>query len=156
VAADDLINLAKKMRVEQLRDKVFQRTFETVHVLTDERIFKKGRDANGKPLGIYSKGYQATRKRGVVYVRKGVKLKNTYPSIKKIILQATGQMNADYRFLVLPNNQFGSGFANEKNFDKSKWVEITYQKRIFSLSNQEDKKMEQTLEQEMQQYLNKL
>jgi hypothetical protein len=73
VAANDLNNLIKKTKALNLRDKVIRRSLQTVHVLTDKRIFRQGRDAFDKSLGRYSKGYQKTRNAGILYVRKGVK-----------------------------------------------------------------------------------
>ena len=156
MAAQDLSELIKKTKALNLRDKVIRRVLQTVHTMTDKRIFKKGIDANGKVLGTYSKGYQRTRRKGILYVKKGVKKKNTYPGITKIILQATSQMVNDYKFLVLPDGNYGSGFSNTKNFDKSFWVEDTYDKLIFELTDSEDKKMEVLLEKEMSKFLRKL
>lgn len=144
MAANDLNNLIKKTRALNLRDKVIRRVLQTVHVMTDQRIFRDGIDANGKLIGTYSEGYQKERRR------------KNYPISRKVILQATSQMVNDYKFLVLPTGNFGSGFSNTKNFDKSFWVEDTYDKSIFELTDSEDKKMEVLLEKEMTKFLSKL
>jgi hypothetical protein len=144
VAANDLNNLIKKTKVLNLRDKVIRRVLQTVHVMTDQRIFRDGIDANGKLIGTYSASYQKTRRR------------KNYPISKKVILQATSQMVNDYKFLVLADGNYGSGFSNTKNFDKSFWVEDTYDKSIFELTDSEDKKMEVLLEREMSKFLSKL
>lgn len=156
MAAHDLSELIKKTTALNLRDKVLRRVLQTVHVMTDKRIFKTGMDALGKLLGIYSKGYQRTRRKGILYVKKGVKKRNTYPGITKINLQATSQMANDYKFLVLPDGNYGSGFSNTKNYDKSFWVEDTYDVPIFELTDAEDKKMEVLLEKETSKFLSKL
>jgi len=127
-----------------LRDKVLRRVLETVHVMTDQRIFRDGIDANGKLIGTYSTSYQKTRRR------------ENYPMSRKVILQATSQMVNDYKFLVLPDGNYGSGFSNDANYDKSIWVEKTYKKPIFELTDSEDKKMEVLLEKELSKYLGKL
>lgn len=144
MAANDLSNLIKKTKALNLRDKVIRRSLQTVHVMTDQRIFRDGIDANGKLIGTYSESYQKTRRR------------KNYPISRKVILQATSQMVNDYKFLVLPDGNFGSGFSNTKNFDKSFWVEDTYDKPIFQLTDSEDKKLEVILEKEMTKFLNKL
>ncbi len=144
MAAQDLNNLIKKTKALNLRDKVIRRVLQTVHVMTDQRIFRDGIDANGKLIGTYSEGYQKTRRR------------KNYPISRKVILQATSQMVNDYKFLVLPDGNFGSGFSNTKNFDKSFWVEDTYDKPIFELTDSEDKKLEILLEKEMDKFLSKL
>ncbi|GAG80841.1 unnamed protein product [marine sediment metagenome] len=127
-----------------MRDKVLRRVLETVHVMTDQRIFRDGIDANGKLIGTYSTSYQKTRRR------------ENYPMSRKVILQATSQMVNDYKFLVLPDGNYGSGFSNDANYDKSIWVEKTYKKPIFELTDSEDKKMEVLLEKELSKYLGKL
>ena len=152
----DLSELIRKTKRLAIHDKVTQRVLASIHEMTDTRIFKEGRSASGKALGTYSKGYQRTRKKGILYVRKGVKRNNTYPSITKIILQATSQMNNDYVFLVLPNGNYGSGFNNDKNFDKSEWVENTYGKKIFALTRSEDKSIDIRMEKELTRFYNKL
>ena len=144
MAANDLNNFIKKTKALNLRDKVIRRVLQTVHVMTDQRIFRDGIDANGKLIGTYSEGYQKERRR------------KNYPISRKVILQATSQMVNDYKFLVLPAGNFGSGFSNTKNFDKSFWVEDTYDKLIFDLTDSEDKKMEVLLEKEMSKLLAKL
>lgn len=156
MAAQDLNNLIKKTKALNLRDKVIRGALQNVHVMTDKRIFRQGRDAFDKSLGRYSKGYQKTRNAGILYVRKGVKIKITYPSGTKVILQATSQMVNDYKLLVLPGGNFGSGFSNDVNFDKSFWVEDTYDKPIFQLTDKEDKQLEIILEQKLSKFYSKL
>ena len=127
-----------------MHDKVTQRVLETIHVMTDQRIFRDGIDANSKLIGVYSKGYQKTRKR------------ENYPISKKVILQATSQMVNDYKFLVLPGGNYGSGFSNSKNFDKSEWVEDTYKTEIFDLTQSEEKKLNIIMEKELTRYFSRL
>lgn len=144
MAANDLNNLRKKTKALNLRDKVIRRVLQTVHVMTDQRIFRDGIDANGKLIGVYTESYQKTRRR------------KNYPISKKVILQATSQMVNDYKFLVLADGNYGSGFSNTKNFDKSFWVEDTYDELIFELTDKEDKQLEIILEKEMSKFLAKL
>ena len=144
MAAQDLRNLIKKTSALSLRDKVIKRVLQTVHVMTDQRIFRDGIDANENLIGTYSASYQKTRRR------------KNYPISRKVILQATSQMVNDYKLLVLPGGNYGSGFSNTKNFDKSLWVEDTYNKSIFELTKSEEKKMEALLESELQKYLSTL
>ena len=144
MAANDLNNFIKKTTALNLRDKVIRRVLQTIHVMTDQRIFRDGIDANGKLIGTYSQGYQKERRR------------KNYPISRKVILQATSQMVNDYKFLVLADGNFGSGFSNTKNYDKSFWVEDTYDTPIFELTGSEDKKLEVLLEKEMTKFLGKL
>ena len=152
----ELNELIRKIKVLNVHSKVTRRVLQSVHTDTDRRIFKEGRSANGKALGTYSEGYQRTRRRGVIYVRKGVKRSNTYPGITKIILQATSQMNNDYTFLVLPGGNYGSGFNNNFNGKKSEWVESTYKKPIFRLTRSEEKSIGVRMDKELTRFLSKL
>ena len=139
----NLENLVKKIGKVAINDKVTKRVLQTVHTMTDQRIFRDGIDANSKLIGVYSKKYQRTRK------------KENYPISKKVILQATSQMVNDYKLLVLGKN-YASGFSNTKNYNKSKWVEDTYNTEIFELTQSEEKKMNAILERELSKYLSKL
>ena len=140
----NLENLIKRTRTKQLNDFVTQRSLQTIHTQIDQRIFRDGIDANGQLIGTYSQEYQKTRRR------------KHYPISRKVILQATSQMVNDFKFLVLQGNKYGSGFSNIINFKKSELVENTYGKRIFELTNSEDKKLSVILEKEMSKYLGKL
>jgi hypothetical protein len=107
----------------------------TVHAKVAERIFRQSgtSDINGARIGKYSQGYRRLRaKKGKI---------NT----QNINLTFTGQMKEDFTVITLPTTlgkfKFGSGFKNSKNFDKSNWVEETYDKqdKIFALSEEEEK-----------------
>lgn len=152
----ELNELIRKIKVLNVHSKVTQRVLFSVHTDTDKRIFRNGRDANGSSLGQYSDGYMRTRKKGVLYVRKGVKRNITYPSGRKVILQATTAMNNDYTFLVLQNGNYGSGFNNDFNADKSEWVESTYKKPIFKLTKAEEKSISVRMEKELTKFLSRL
>ena len=152
----DLSELIRKSKRLSIHSRVTQRVLVSIHEMTDKRIFTDGKDANNKSLGRYSKGYMRTRRKGVLYVRKGKKINNTYPSGTKVILQATTAMNNDYTFLVLPNGNYGSGFNNNVNFKKSEWVESTYKKAIFDLTNNEEKQIAIRTEKELTRFYSKL
>ena len=99
---------------------------QTVHQQMTKRIFDDGLDANNSPIGEYTPEYVKQR------VKKGL------GSDRKVILQFTGQMRND--FLLLQDGQdYASGFTNNANFDKSVWVEETYNKSIFDLTPDEEK-----------------
>lgn len=140
----NLNELIRRSKALSLQSKVTQRALQTVHVMTDQRIFRNGIDANGKLIGTYSVDYQKIRRM------------NNYPISRKVILQATGQMINDYKFLVLPRGNFGSGFSNTKNFQKSIKVEKIYNKKIFQLTPSEEKKMGVLLEKELTKVLSKI
>lgn len=143
----ELNELIRRLKVANVHSKVTQRVLQSVHTDTDRRIFRDGIDANSKLIGVYSKSYQKTRRR------------EGYPISRKVILQATSLMVNDYKFLVLQDGNYGSGFSNTKNFDKSEWVEGTYDYKkdgIFGLTQSEDKSIDIRMEKELTKFLNKL
>jgi len=98
----------------------------TVHQQMVKRIFDDGKDASDAQIGEYTEGYVRTRERAGL------------GGDRKVILQFTGQMRND--FSVIQNNRkLGHGFKNTANFDKSEWVEETYEKEIFDFTDDEKK-----------------
>lgn len=137
--------MASKDPAADLRRLVSSRTVEEA-VLTSllgrvsDRIFTQGKDAKNTRIGTYSEGYQKTRaKKGIV-------------GGSNVILQFTQQMRNDFSVIV-ENANFGLGFTNSHNADKSRWVESTYGKEIFALTNEEQKLMVKLWEQEIQKRL---
>lgn len=106
-------------------DKVERRVFLSVHAAISDRVFTKGKAANGSDIGQYSDGYVKRR------------VKNNWGSSRKVILQFSGQMKNDFS-IIREGGEYGSGFKNNKNGDKSRWVEETYKKEIFSPTKQEE------------------
>lgn len=106
-------------------DKVERKVFSSVHARISDRIFGKGKDANDTDIGQYSAGYMKTR------------IKKNWGPSRKVILQLSGQMKNDFSLIVSP--ELGSGFKNDKNGDKSRWVEETYDTDIFSPTTDEEK-----------------
>ena len=147
----DLIRRTKRVAIED---------FVTKRVLTDitteigKRIFEKGLDSNNARIGTYTKSY-------VKYGRK----KENLGSSRKVILVLSGAMESDWKFLVLPDGNYGSGFTvsttsgkgkSLTNYEKSFIVEHTYSKKIFSLGKKEDKQIQVNMEKELTRYLSKL
>ncbi len=139
-----LENLIKRTRRLSLHDKVTRRVLADITVQIEVRIFEKGLDSNNNLIGVYSIGYQKTRQR------------EGYPISKKVILQARGDMRSDWTFLVLPGGNYGSGFNRSGEYGKSLLVEHIYDKKIFSLSQNEDKEIEINLDKELTKFLSKL
>ncbi len=141
----DLNELIRKIKRINVHSKVTQRVLQSVHTDTEKRIFKQGKAADGSKIGTYTKSY----------VKYGRKKEGWGPS-RKVILQLKGQMINDYVFLVLPNGDYGSGFNNDVNFDKSEFVEATYKKPIFALTTGEDKSIEVRMEKGLDKFFSKL
>lgn len=119
-------------------DRIDRKVLSAIQTQLDIRIFKRGEYANGRELGDYSPEYRRVR------AKKGIN------QTVKVNLQFTGQMRKDFKLKVLGNNQYGSGFDNPANFDKSNWVEDLYRGKIFELSKEEEKLLEQLYAQEIE------
>lgn len=110
-------------------DKVDRAVFSSVTASISDRIFGKGEDSKGNQIGQYSAGYLKRR------------VKNNWGGSRKVILQFSGQMKNDFG-LIKGDFGYGAGFKNKKNGDKSRWVEETYDKDIFTASKQEENLIE--------------
>ena len=93
------------------------------------RIHTEGLDSSGNGIGTYSDPYMKLRE------RKG---KGTDT---KVIASFTRQMQNDMQ-IVPTNTGYGIGYSNTENYNKSKYVEATYDKKIFSMTKEELKQAE--------------
>jgi hypothetical protein len=55
----------------------------------------------------------------------------------KVVLSLTRQMENDMKVITIGNSNYGIGFTNKVNYDKSRWVEAAYKKKIYSLTAEE-------------------
>lgn len=131
-------------------EKIIVITLSSVLAGQKKRIFQQGKDADGSQIGTYStKPISISRKNqsrntGKTYFRGG------YREYKSLIgkgssfvnLRNTDQMNMDYGLHVLGKNEYGMGFNNSFNFDKSEWNEEKYKKEIFAQSDEDDRTFE--------------
>ena len=120
--------LAKALKTIVESEKIDRIALMSIHQLTAKRIFQDGINANGKLIGVYSPAYLKTR------------AKKNYPSSRKVIFQATGQMVNDYTFLTLRKNNYGSGFKFKRNFDISEDLEKKYGE-VWNLTKSEENKI---------------
>lgn len=121
----EMIRFIKQINELINSDKVERSVFSSVHAKITDRIFNEGKSESGQ-IGTYSTEYIKRR------------VKNNWGSSRKVILQFTGQMKNDFS-LIKDGNDWGSGFKNRKNGDKSRWVEETYDKDIFTATREEQK-----------------
>lgn len=139
-------------------DRAFRVALSSVLPIHKKRIFESGTDADGNKIGTYStrpisiaRSKQA-RNTGHTYFKGG------YDQYKSEIgknpgyvnFRNTDQMQADYGLQVLGNNQFGFGFNNGTNHDKSEWGQDHFNKDVFQLSQAELDLFGQVLNEELQ------
>jgi len=92
------------------------------------RIHNEGKASDGGEIGTYSNSYLKQRQRKP-YNRTGD---------TKIIVSLTRQLENDWSVIAIPKG-YGVGFKNAFNLDKARWVEGNKGKKIFSLTQDEEK-----------------
>lgn len=142
--ANELVTLVDRLNNAIRSERIMRTAISTVLSSHKPRIFEKGLDATGAKIGTYgtnpisiSKKNQA-RQTGKTYFKGG------YAEYKKAIgknpgfvnLRNTDQMMMDYG-IVQSGSQFGLGFQNKTNYDKSEWMTSKYDKDIFDHTQQE-------------------
>lgn len=142
--ANELTGLMNRVNKAIRNDKNLRTALSTTLAIHKPRIFQQGQDAKGAQIGTYgtspisiSKSSQA-RQTGQTYFPGG------YGEYKRIIgknpgyviLRNTDQMFFDYG-LQGSSLDYGFGFQNQVNADKSGWMETKYNKEIFQLSDKE-------------------
>lgn len=124
-----------------------------------DRIHTDGKAADGTQIGTYSKGYMAVRTgvyqsngkitkgknkgetRNVGVFTKGKNKGEERPkynrtSDTKVVASLTRQMESDFS-VQATSEGYGLGFNNDENFNKSQYVEATYKKKIYGLTDTE-------------------
>lgn len=138
-------------------DAIMVATLSTVLAQQKKRIFQAGKDANASKIGSYStKPISIARKdqsrnTGKTYFKGGYR---EYKSLTgkgsaTVNLRNTDQMMMDYGVHVLGPKQYGLGFNNKFNFDKSNWNEEHFDKEIFGESDAEGKTFERVFQYEL-------
>jgi hypothetical protein len=140
----EVIDSIDKLNAFIHSDRNIRTALITTLAIHKPRIFVQGLDGSGSKIGTYgtnkisiSRKNQA-RNTGKTYFKGG------YAEYKRaigknpgyVILRNTDQMYMDYG-LVGSSGQYGFGFKNSKNYDKSQWMEDKYKKDIFDLSDSE-------------------
>lgn len=67
----------------------------------------------------------------------------------KVIASLTRQLENDYGVVATPNG-WAIGFNTKLSFDKARWVENTYKKKIWSFTNQESEMAKEKIKRELQ------
>ena len=125
------------------------------------RIFRDGFDAKGARIGTYSTKKISISKKDQARQTGQTVFEGGYAEYKSKIGKNPGfvnlrnfdQMMMDYGLIVNPDNTFGFGFQNDKNYEKSQWAELKYGKKIFDLSNYETKVLTEVMVEEVNKLL---
>lgn len=141
---DEFTGLIKKVNEAARSDRNLRISLTTTLAVHKPRIFKEGFDAKGSKIGTYStkpisisKDKQA-RNTGKTYFKGGyAEYKRDIGKFQGFVnLRNTDQMSQDYG-LVGSGGNYGFGFQNSENYNKSQWMEQKYGKDIFDISKNE-------------------
>lgn len=154
--AGELVNLVVRVNRAIRSERTLRTAISTTLSEHKPRIFEKGLDENNSQIGTYgtkpisiARSKQA-RQTGRTYFPGG------YSEYKSAVgknpgyvtLRNTDQMMQDYG-IVGQGNEFGLGFQNAHNYDKSQWLMEKYGKNIFFHSEQEVELLGKVLEDEL-------
>ena len=154
--------LVTKLNPNNLRDKVLRAVANSVFADMKVRIHRDGKDSSGNQIGIYTPEYMKVRtgqfatnevyKRGAkkgqlkpigVYTKgknKGQpREKYNRTNDTKVVISLTRQMENDFA-VIHSGKDYGLGYKNSLNRDKVDWVEATYKKDIFKMTEAEKEK----------------
>lgn len=151
---DALISQVNRMRQTE---RIMVATLSTVLSEQKKRIFQSGKDADSGKIGTYSTKPISISKKDQARQTGKTYFKGGYREYKSLIgkgsstvnLRNTDQMMMDYGVHVLGRNQYGLGFNNKFNFDKSNWNEEHFDKEIFAESDAEHRTFERVFEYEI-------
>jgi len=142
--ANELTILVDRVNSAITDDRNIRTAFTSTLAVHKPRIFEKGLAANGSKIGTYSTETTSISKKRQARQTGKTYFKGGYAEYKKeigknpgfVILRDTDQMYADYGVYGSAGN-WGIGFQNQFNANKSGWVEEHFNKDIFKLSDAE-------------------
>jgi hypothetical protein len=150
-----------KSKIGQLSDKEYLLrpvAFDEIELMT-RRIHKEGIASDGSPIGNYSAEYMKVRTRNFTnsgrisrgpnkgkvkdagVISRGLNKGEARPKYNRdgsttVIISLTRQLENDWS-VIATTRGYGIGFLNSHNFDKSQWVEATYKRKIFAMTDSE-------------------
>lgn len=156
--AKELRSLIQNLNRLLKSDKVLRSALVTVLADHKERIFTNGEDVNGSKIGRYSKDpvYVSNKKSARRFTGKGRFFPSGYDQYKEVIgknpgfvnLENTGTMMKGYSLIALSDG-FGFGFSNSETANLSYNNEHHFNKKIFDLSKEEEDKLVDLIEKQI-------
>lgn len=120
-----LVKITAKLQSLEQSDALLRIIASTMLAETRQRIHEDGKNAAGGNIGTYKKSYLEWRQENGY--------KTTGSNVKLFL---TGQMQNDYKVVPQSKTEYGLGFSNQFNGDKSTWAEEKYGK-IYGLTKAE-------------------
>lgn len=141
--AKEILDLIQRINKAVKSEKAMRTALTSVLAVHKPRIFQTGQDANKSKIGKYSttpisisKKNQA-RNTGKTYFKGGyAEYKDAIGKGGDVNFRNTDQMQMDYG-IIQNGSEFGFGFQNSENFNKSQWLQDKYDKDVFDLTDQE-------------------
>ncbi|HEV2352837.1 MAG TPA: hypothetical protein VGR89_01230 [Puia sp.] len=156
--------LSKLQQLQQMggNDPIMRDVATSMLAEVHDRIHESGLNSSGAPIGTYSPGYMKVRTGNFGNAQRfsrgkhkgdvrtaGVFTKGTHKgeprpnynrtSDTKVVASLTRQMENDFK-VVATGRGYGLGYSNDENFNKSQYVEATYEEKIFDLTEEEREK----------------
>lgn len=138
-------------------DRIARTALSSVLPIHKKRIFESGQDGNNAKIGTYSTKPISIAKKNQSRQTGHTYFKGGYAQYKSEVgknpgfvnLRNTDQMQMDYGLMTLGQEEFGFGFTNSENFNKTQWNEEKYKKSIFVLTQQEQDTLQKLIEQQI-------
>lgn len=143
--ANEFTDLIQKITNAARSDRNIRISLTTTLAVHKPRIFAEGFDSKGQKIGTYSTKPISISKKSQARNTGKTFFKGGYAEYKSAIgknpgyvnLRNTDHMMMDYG-LIGSGGQYGFGFQNDANAEKSQWMEQKYGKDIFQISNHEE------------------
>jgi hypothetical protein len=140
--ANELTAIMNKIERVVKSDQTNRTALTTVLAQHKKRIFNDGKAADGSQIATYSTNPISISKKNQARNTGKTYFKGGYGEYKSAIgknpgfvnLRNTDQMMMDYG-LVVSGDDYGLGFQNEINYNKSQWMEEKFKKEIFEPSD---------------------
>lgn len=142
--ANEFTTLIQKINNTVRSDRNLRVALSSILAIHKQRIFSEGFDGRGQKIGTYSTKPTTISKTQQARQTGKTDFKGGYAEYKRaigknpgyVILRNTDQMMMDYG-LVGSGGNYGFGFQNSINYQKSQWLQNKYQKDIFDTSKHE-------------------
>jgi hypothetical protein len=154
--AKELEDLIQRVNRAVKSDQAMRASLSTVLAIHKPRIFQSGQDAGKSKIGTYSTKKISISKKNQARNTGQTTFPGGYAQYKAMIgkggdvnFRNTDQMQMDYG-ISANNGQFGFGFQNTENYNKSQWLQDKYGKDVFDLSDNELAVLGDTLQAEVE------
>lgn len=154
--ANELTDFMSRLSAVTRDGRILRTALTSVMAIHKPRIFERGLDREGSQIGKYGTNPLSISRKNQARNTGHTYFKGGYDQYKQEIgknpgfvnLRNTDQMMQDYG-ITGGDNQFGFGFQNTENFNKSIWLQDKYDKQIFDPSDQELQLLAQVMETEI-------